>query len=125
MRREDERASVPKMRKILVLGSLVTAVLTAQTATTASVSGVVRDKTSGQPLAGYTISTYINAGWMDNTPITSAATKEVKSTSDAAGRYKLTGLPPGSYRVRVRNPLGSPNDAVRQVTVNGSDLEKY
>src|SRR5258708_7846652 len=72
-------------------------------AVNASVSGVVKDASTGMPLANYTVSTNVNATWVDNTILMRPETKEVNSTTDDRGRYKLSDLPPGQYRIHVSN----------------------
>ena len=55
---------------------------------TGVIEGLVKDKTSGQPLAGVTVI------------VTSPAMKQTETAlTDDDGRYKLTGLPPGVYLV--------------------------
>jgi hypothetical protein len=110
-------------RKILILGALAAGTLAAQTGVTnASVSGVVKDKITGQPLANYTVSTSVNATWVGDTVLQSSNTKEVKSTTDSSGQYKLMDLPPGSYRIAARDSQRPGNAIARRVAVNGSDV---
>lgn len=91
------------IRRVLAFGALAAAMLSAQTGiTNASVSGAVKDKATGQPLANYTVSTFVNATWVGDTIVQNSGTKDVSSTTDSSGRYKLTDLPPGSYRVMAR-----------------------
>ena len=116
--------------KILVV-LLVASALAAQDQPPASnapvlngaVSGIVRDKNTGQPLAGYSVSTYTGAMWVGNTLIGSRATKEVISTTDESGHYRLADLPAGAYVIAVSNPSrrgGSRTE--KHVATNGHDL---
>ncbi|MDB5028984.1 MAG: Outer rane ferrienterochelin/colicin receptor, partial [Candidatus Eremiobacteraeota bacterium] len=57
----------------------------AQTAKTQTISGTVVDAATGLPLAGATVS--VSAG----------GSSRVVATTDADGRFTLTGLPPGEY----------------------------
>lgn len=110
------------MRETLLIMALA-GVLAGQTAaTTASVSGLVMDKASGKPLANYAVSTMLNVRWVGNTVVQSANTKDVSSTTDSSGRYKLAGLPTGTYRITAR-PQRAMSGASREVVVNGSDVE--
>jgi hypothetical protein len=112
------------MRRLLFLSALTPAMLAAQTAVTnASVSGVVKDKITGQPLTNYTVSTFVNATWVGNTILQTSRTKDVASTSDSSGRYKLTDLPPGAYRIAARDAQHFGPGLTRHVAVNGSDVE--
>ena len=111
------------MRRLLFLSALTPALLAAQTAATnASVSGVVKDKITGQPLANYTVSTFVNATWVGNTILQTSRTKNVTSTTDSSGRYKLTDLPPGAYRIAARDAQHFGSGLTRHVAVNGSDV---
>ena len=88
-----------------------------------AVSGIVRDKNTGQPLAGYSVSTYTGAAWVGNTITMSRATKEVISTTDESGHYRLADLPAGAYVIAVSNPSrrgGSRTE--KHVATNGHDL---
>ena len=69
----------------------------------ASISGTVKDSVTGKPLANYSVSTEVNATWVNNTIITKPDTKDVKSMTDESGRYKLSDLPPGHYRIAARD----------------------
>jgi protocatechuate 3,4-dioxygenase beta subunit len=103
------------MRRFLVWGVLTAGILAAQTAATnAAVSGVVKDKVSGRPLANYTVSTWLRG-----------QQKDVASTTDPSGRYKLMDLPPGAYRITANNAQrqGFGQEVARHVAVNGSDVE--
>jgi hypothetical protein len=112
------------MRELLQLGALTAGVLAAQTGiTNASVSGVVKDKVTGQPLANYTVSTFVNVRWVGDTVMQNKNTKNVTSTTDSSGHYKLTDLPPDSYRISARNAQHFAGELTRHVVVNGSDVE--
>jgi hypothetical protein len=89
----------------------------------ASVSGVVKDAVSGEPLAGYNVSTYTNVTWVGDSIFMSPTHKEVKSVTDAYGRYKLSGLPPGPYRIEAGNAAVFGNSMTKRVTLAGQDLE--
>ena len=90
----------------------------------AAVSGTVRDKNTGKPLAGYTVSTYVGATWIANTIQMSSGTKEVKATTDESGHYKLTDLPAAPYRITARDSRGGfGSDVTKHIILNGHDLE--
>ena len=98
-------------RKVFALAAMATGMVGAQTnATNGWVSGVVKDKVTGQPLAHYTVST--NPG-----------NKELTSTTDSSGRYRLSGLAPGSYRFTARDSQRAGNDFTREVVLSGSGLD--
>jgi len=82
----------------------------------ASISGMVKDSVSGKALADYVISTDIKA-----TPNVPA--KEVKSTTDESGRYKLSDLPPGSYRLSAHHTQFFGTETSKRVTLAGHDIE--
>lgn len=104
--------------------ALAAGALAAQTGVTnASVSGMVKDKTTGQPLANYTVSTFVNARWVGDMILQSGNTKNVTSTTDSSGRYKLTDLPPDSYRIAASDGHHKVYQVTRHVVVNGSDVE--
>jgi RNA polymerase sigma factor (sigma-70 family) len=75
------------------------------------VSGVVRDKATGKPIAGADVRAETPIGYL-------------RTTADKEGRYRLTGLPRGqkgkAQAVVAMHPAGAPYLAVRKV-VEGSD----
>jgi hypothetical protein len=75
-----------------------------------SVSGVVKDSVTGEPLANYIVTTSVKA-------------TEVRSTTDDQGHYKLSDLPPGSYRIDVDHPQSFGHTLTRQITLASQDLE--
>ena len=87
-----------------------------------SVSGTVRDAVTGQPLPGFNVSTFVNATWVDDTIYQTRTTKELNSVTDEQGKYRLGDLPPGPYRIEVRNrEFGS--SLTRHIAVAGHDLD--
>jgi hypothetical protein len=103
------------MRKLLACVALTAGLLAGQTGiTNAAVSGMVKDKVTGQPLANYTVSTPVRG-----------REKDATSTTDSSGRYKLMDLPPGAYRIEAHNSQrrGFGQEVARHVAVNGSDVE--
>ena len=104
---------VDKLKRVLQVAVLTAGVAAAQTAVTnASVSGMVKDSVTGQPLANYTVSTTVKG-----------REKDVTSTTDSSGHYKLMDLPPGGYRLSANNAQHFGRELVRHVAVNGSDVE--
>ena len=66
------------MRKLLACSILTAGVLAAQTAiTNASVSGMVKDKVTGRPLANYTVSTPVRGREKDAASTTDSDRKSV------------------------------------------------
>ncbi len=113
------------MWRLLAICALAAGAAAAQTkAANASISGVVKDAVSGQPLADYSVSTYTNAKWGDNQSIRrSASTREVQSTTDAQGRYRLSDLPSGEYSVTARQLRSFRQRTTRRITLAGKDLD--
>jgi hypothetical protein len=60
--------------------------------------GVVRDKGSGKPLAGFEV---VRPWTRDDDP-------QAQATTDKDGRYKLTGLPRGVHTLQVQPPPNTP-----------------
>jgi Carboxypeptidase regulatory-like domain len=102
---------------------LAACTLQAQNLPNASVSGVVRDAVTGQPLAKYNVSTYVNATWGNNTLYTSPTTKQVNSVSDEQGHYKLSDLPAGTYRIQAASAESFGVSMTKVVNVSGQDIE--
>jgi RNA polymerase sigma factor (sigma-70 family) len=67
------------------------------------IEGVVRDRKTGAPIAGAVVASYRLADHnLGNNEV-------VRTTSDAQGRYRLTGMPRGSgNEISARAPEGSP-----------------
>ena len=74
---------------------------------TASISGVVRDKVTKQPLANYVVDTSGNR----------------RVTTDSSGKYRLSGLPPGTYRIDVQASERFLSQATRMIVLAGQDLD--
>jgi len=73
---------------------------------TKPIEGVVRDKDSGRPIAGL----MLHAGVFDARSF--IPTQGVEATTDAQGRYRLTGLPKApAYRLFVEQAEGKPYPA--------------
>lgn len=89
----------------------------------ATITGIVKDSVAGKPLAEYTVSTYINANFVGDAINMTAETRQVTATTDAQGRYKLSDLPPGDYRITAAPPRSFTGRQVRHITVAGRDLE--
>jgi RNA polymerase sigma factor (sigma-70 family) len=81
--------TLPRYRNVPEVGSLIyyAARFDHPAAPCRLVSGVVRDKRTGKPLAGATVRAEQGVG---------NPTHYIKATTDSAGRYRLTGLPSGS-----------------------------
>ena len=90
---------------------------------TSSVSGVVKDAVTGEPLRDYTVSTQVNATWVGNTILTNAKTREAIATTDQQGRYKLSDLPAGEYRIDARNAQRFGRQMTKHIALAGHDLE--
>jgi RNA polymerase sigma factor (sigma-70 family) len=70
---------------------------------TRPVSGVVREKGSGKPVAGATVESVVLAGTNYH------GRTFVRTTADRAGHYRLVGLPPGAGNlIRAMPPEGRP-----------------
>jgi hypothetical protein len=82
----------------------------------ASISGVVRDSVTRQPLANYAVTTDVKAN-------KDVAARDVKSITDDQGHYTLSDLPPGAYRIEVNNPQSFGHSLRRQIALAGHDLE--
>jgi carboxypeptidase family protein len=63
-----------------------------------SISGVIADSVSGAPISGAQIIAVVLQGERPG-----GAGERVNAEADAAGRYKLSGLFPGKYRIFVRS----------------------
>jgi uncharacterized protein (DUF2141 family) len=110
-------------RFLLTFSILAASIAAAQPTgvTNASVSGIVKDAGTGSPLANYNVSTYVGATWVNDTIIMGQA-KPVNSITDEQGHYKLTDLPPGSYRVRAANAGDFNSSRQKRITLSGRDL---
>ena len=113
---------------LLLLAALAATAQTTPVAPTAvanaSISGVVRDKATGTPLKDYVVSTYVNALWSDAGITMNSATKQLTSTTDEHGQYRLTDLPAGPYHVMAQTPQGGGRSSMtRVVTLAGQDVE--
>jgi hypothetical protein len=86
-----------------------------------SVSGTVKDSGTGKPLANYNVSTYVGATWINDTIIMGRA-KQVNSVTDEQGRYKLSDLPPGPYRIEAGSTGDFNSRRERRITLSGHDL---
>lgn len=91
--------------------------------TNAGISGIVKDKTTGTPMKDYVVSTYVNAVWANGGITMSPTSKQVTSTTDEHGAYKLNDLPPAQYHVMARSAQGFGGGLTRIVTVAGHDIE--
>jgi protocatechuate 3,4-dioxygenase beta subunit len=90
----------------------------------AAVSGTVKDAGTGEPVPDYVVSTYTNVTWANGAIYMSPASKEVQSTSDAQGHYRLSGLPPGKYVLDARSAKGAtPQRISKNITLAGHDLD--
>ncbi len=90
----------------------------------ASISGVVNDRVTGRPLADYMVSTYVNVTWTGDVLNSSPDMRQVSATTDAQGRYRLSDLPPGEYRVTAQPPRSFASRVTRSLMVRGRDLER-
>lgn len=111
------------MIAVVVARTLLAQATPAMVATNSAVSGVVKDQTTGQPLANYTVSTSINVTWVGNTVIQNKSTKDVNATTDSSGRYKLVDLPPAEYRIEARDAQRFGSSVTRHVTTAGVDID--
>lgn len=66
---------------------------------TGSISGRIADPVNNAPVPGVTVSTITHSNLDGSGVALSPASETVSFTSDAQGRYKLSGLPPGRYLV--------------------------
>jgi hypothetical protein len=90
----------------------------------AAVSGIVRDKGTGNPLAHYVVSTEIHSIWFGNAIVQSPSSRTVQSTTDETGKYRLSGLPAGDYRITViHSERGFRSMITRNIALAGHDLE--
>jgi len=107
-----------------VIGQQAPSLNPAPATTNASISGIVRDAGTGTPLPNYIVATDVNATWVDNAIIETKTTREIRSTTDDQGRYKLNDLPPDRYRVTVTNPQrGFLTSVTKTITLNGASLD--
>ncbi len=99
------------MRTLLIAAALVVAAAAQQSSkTTGSISGTVRDPTTGTPLAE--VSVYIMG-----------SVSPADTTTDSVGHYTLRGLVPGSHRVNVMGIKSGRLYTSRMVTLGtGQDL---
>jgi RNA polymerase sigma factor (sigma-70 family) len=87
-------------------------------APTKLVAGVVRDKDTGKPLAGVTI----ESSQLANDPI--PGRNIVQTTTDAQGRYRLTGLPKGDgNKIRLLPRDDQPYVSVHAVVLDSPGFE--
>jgi hypothetical protein len=90
----------------------------------AAVSGIVRDKGTGQPLANFNVFTDTRSKSIGGVIYEGAGSKRVESTTDASGRYRLSGLPADHYEIRARDSQRrTKEDVTRNIVVSGHDMD--
>ncbi|HWB82518.1 MAG TPA: carboxypeptidase regulatory-like domain-containing protein [Bryobacteraceae bacterium] len=89
----------------------------------ASVSGVVKDAVSGEPLPGYTVSTHVSARSTAGIPALRRGARLVVSTTDEQGKYKLSDLPPGEHEIEARKGSRFADWMTRTIVLAGHDLD--
>ncbi len=72
----------------------------------ASIEGVITERTTGLPVEGASVTTSwsVQETMRSNTPAARVFASILPAVSDADGRYRLNGLPPGPVRVTARTP---------------------
>ena len=80
---------------------------------TAAISGTVRGSAESEPQAG--VSVELRQG--EGSPIASTLT-------DGSGRYRIDGLPAGSYQVSVADDAGMSSPSSRDVTLGGNAVNQ-
>lgn len=93
----------------LVLALLATTALPARAQQEGSVSGSVKDPTTGRPVAG----AHVDAVAADGRIVAS-------TTTDAQGNYRVAGLRPGTYSVVIKNEGGSESKLDAVITAGQS-----
>lgn len=113
------------MRTILLTCTMIAAAFAqpADPGQKASISGVVNDRVTGRPLADYMVSTYVNVTYTGDVLNSSPEMRQVSAITDAQGRYRLSDLPPGEYRVTAQAPRSFGLRETRHLMVSGRDLE--
>jgi hypothetical protein len=81
----------------------VVALAQSQSSKNGSIGGVVRDTGTGTPIAEVVVSVTINSRYANGTIYTSSDSKTITVLTDAQGRYRLSDLPAGVYRVWARS----------------------
>lgn len=66
-----------------------------------SITGVVRELGSGQPVPGSKVSTVAAAGIPNGSVVENRGSRKTTATTDKEGRYVLSGLPAGRYSVTI------------------------
>jgi hypothetical protein len=99
------------MRTLLIAAALVAAAAAQESAkSTGSISGVVKDVTTGTPLAEVTV-------------FVRGSASQTKAVTDSGGCYALRGLAPGSYQVNASAFKSSRVWTTKNVTLSaGQDL---
>jgi hypothetical protein len=111
------------MRNLILFSICAAGIAVAQNngVTNSAVSGTVKDAGTGKPLANYNVSTYVGATWINDTIIMGTA-KQVKSVTDEQGHYRLSDLPPGSYRIQAASAEDFTSRREKRITLSGQDL---
>ena len=122
-RRLQARLPAPLLLIVMAAAAMAQTPASQTAVATSSVSGVVKDAVTRQPLRDYTVSTQVNATWVGNMILMNASTREVSSTTDQQGRYKLSDLPAGEYRIDARNAQRFGSQTTKHIAVAGHDLE--
>jgi protocatechuate 3,4-dioxygenase beta subunit len=89
---------------------------TAQPHLSGSISGTVKDAVTGAPLTGVVVMTVPSSQPPNGTKV-----NRVNATTDAEGSFRLSGLPPGRYRLLVRSADRFGPTASRIVTLRGNE----
>jgi hypothetical protein len=87
-----------------------------------SISGVVRDAVSKEPVANVTVLTTIDATYINGVIHEQDGAHDVTSTTDAQGSYSLKDLPPSTYLVMVRGQQAQFSSSRVAVLSSGQDL---
>ncbi len=92
------------MRNAAIAVALAAAAVLAQDAPprNGSIAGSVKDAGTGAPIPDVTLTVYLNSRYANGT-IYMGGGGEVRSVSDAQGRYRLADLPPSTYRIFARS----------------------
>lgn len=90
----------------------------------ASISGIVRDKGTGQPLPNFLVFTDTQSKLVAGTIFLARGSKRIEATTDANGKYRLSGLPADQYQVIARDSQGRKSEiVVRNISLSGQDVD--